>query len=71
MVWVAVIYHRNAPSNYQVGRFSGTPWTKTWGMMFALSFVAIKLFHALTRTDDPDSEHASSMAAILDRSTIE
>jgi hypothetical protein len=34
-------------------------------MMFASSFVVIELFNALARTGDPDSEYASSVAAVV------
>jgi hypothetical protein len=40
-------------------------------MMFASSFVVIELVHALARTGDPDSEYASSVAAVVGHSTIE
>ncbi|KAG4434157.1 hypothetical protein IFR05_010349 [Cadophora sp. M221] len=50
------------PAAIKLASFSGIPWTKTWGMMFAASFVIVELISLPSRT----GSHGVSTPGLLD-----
>ncbi|ERF73578.1 hypothetical protein EPUS_07512 [Endocarpon pusillum Z07020] len=57
------------PAAIKLASLSGVPWTKTWGMMFVTSFIAIELVTLLSRTSDPADK--TSISASPDLRSIE